>query len=283
MVFPSAMWILLAVSLIMCCMGFYRFVWFMSVGYGLSAAGIGAALLIMALVKGNISVIFALECVIMVIYGIRLGGFIFFRELKNASYREKLRQVGGETKVPVFVACVMWIVLGALYIMQSAGPVYRLLNGETANPGVLCWTGTVVAAVGCALEGIADRQKSEQKKTAPDMPATKGLYSLCRCPNYFGEMLFWLGIFASGISTYQGWQWVIAILGLVAIEYIMVSGAKRVETRHIKNYGAKPEYNKYADSVPLLIPFVPIYHMTSPEIIAAEEAKKAAKKAAKGK
>ena len=41
-VFPPQIWILYLVSLACCCIGFFRFVWFMSVGYGLSTAGIGA-------------------------------------------------------------------------------------------------------------------------------------------------------------------------------------------------------------------------------------------------
>ena len=36
--FPNGYWILLVVSLALCSIGFYRFVWFMSVGYGFSAA-----------------------------------------------------------------------------------------------------------------------------------------------------------------------------------------------------------------------------------------------------
>ena len=75
-----------------------------------------------------------------------------------------------------------------------------------------------------------------------------------------------------------GVQWIVAVFGYIVIFGIMVSGAKRLETRHIKNYGSKPEYNAYADTTPILIPFLPIYHVTTPEKIKAEEAKKAAKK-----
>ena len=55
MVFPAYIWIVFAVSLVFCCMGFYSFVWFMSVGYGMSSAAIGAAMIILALTKGPVS------------------------------------------------------------------------------------------------------------------------------------------------------------------------------------------------------------------------------------
>ena len=272
MVFPAEMWIFLAVSLALCAIGFARFVWFMSVGYGLSAAGLGLTALIIGLVNGRCTPVYAILCCVTVIYGIRLGGFLLVRELKNASYREKLAQVGGEVKVPVFVSAVMGVVLGVLYVCQSAGLIYRVLNGAPDNAWL--YIGTVIAATGMLLEALADQQKSAQKKTAPGLPAMQGLYRLCRCPNYFGEMTFWTGLVISGIGALQGWQWLIAAIGWVCIIFIMLSGAKRVEGRHIRNYGKLPEYQKYADSVPLLIPFVPLYHMTTPEKVAQEDAAK---------
>ena len=127
--FPNGILIVFIVSLVMCCMGFKKFVWFMSVGYGLSAAGIGAALLVMSLVRGQYSLIYLVQCVLFVVYGIRLGGFLLIRELKNDKYKAKLAEAGGEAKVPVFVAAVMWIFMGALYVAQASPAFYRLANG----------------------------------------------------------------------------------------------------------------------------------------------------------
>lgn len=283
MIFPNGMWIIALVSFLLCSIGFYRFVWFMSVGYGFSVAGIGLTLLIMSLVRGQFNPVYALLCIVMIVYGIRLGGFLFIREIKNKAYRAKAAEAGGDVKVPVFVGVFMWIFCGTIYVLQSAGPVYRLLNGDALNLNLFAYIGLVLAIMGVWIESLADKQKGEEKIKNPDMPAMNGLYKLCRCPNYFGEMLFWTGIIVSGIGTLKGAQWIIALLGYAEIMIVMISGAKRVETRHIKHYGEKKEYQEYADSVPLIFPFVPLCHMTSPEKIAAEDAKKAAKKAKKNK
>lgn len=270
--------ILFVVSLLFCCIGFKRFVWFMSVGYGLSAAGIGAALLVMALVKGQVSAIYLVSCALLVVYGVRLGGFLLVRELKNKSYQKKMNEIGMNAKTPIFVSAFMWLFCGFLYICQTAPACYRLMNGFAAQPNIWAYIGAVVSAVGIVLEATADKQKSAQKEKNPGMPAMEGLFRLCRCPNYFGEILFWTGVFLSGIGAVKGAQWIVAVFGYIVIFGIMLSGAKRLETRHIKNYGSKPEYNAYADKTPILIPFLPIYHVTTPEKIKAEEAKKAAKK-----
>lgn len=273
--FPDGYWILLAVSLALCSIGFYRFVWFMSVGYGFSVAGLGVAMFVMSLVRGQFSLPFTILCALCVIYGLRLGLFLFLREVKNATYREKIKEVGGDTKVPVFVAVCMWLVCGALYVLQSSGAVYRLLNNSGMNAALII--GIVISAAGIVIESLADKQKGDAKEKNPHMPAMHGLYKMCRCPNYFGEILFWTGLLVSGIGAISGRQWIPAIVGYVGIVFVMLSGAKRVETRHIKHYGKSAEYNAYADKTPLLFPLIPIYHVTNAEKIAAEEAAKKAK------
>lgn len=273
--FPDGYWILLAVSLALCSIGFYRFVWFMSVGYGFSVAGLGVAMFVMSLVRGQFSLPFTILCALCVIYGLRLGLFLFLREVKNATYREKMKEVGGDTKVPVFVAVCMWLVCGALYVLQSSGAVYRLLNNSGMNAALII--GIVISAAGIVIESLADKQKGDAKEKNPHMPAMHGLYKMCRCPNYFGEILFWTGLLVSGIGAISGRQWIPAIVGYVGIVFVMLSGAKRVETRHIKHYGKSAEYNAYADKTPLLFPLIPIYHVTNAEKIAAEEAAKKAK------
>ena len=41
----------------------------------------------------------------------------------------------------------------------------------------------------------------------------------------------------------------------------MFSGAKRLEIRQNKNYGDKEEYRNYVKRTPILIPFIPLYHL----------------------
>lgn len=261
MVFPVLFWILVAVSAVLCGIGFYRFVWFMSVGYGLAIAGCGVTLLIAALIGGQFSIPYLLMCVLMVVYGCRLGLFLLIRETKNAAYRKTL-DAQTSKPVPMFVKVCMWAMMALLYPAQVSPALYRLVNGGlTLGGDVLTWVGAVIMLCGVVMEAVADKQKSAAKKANPHMVAMDGLFKLCRCPNYFGEILFWTGMFVSGLNALQGWQWVIAVIGYVAIVYIMFSGAKRLEKRQNKNYGDQKAYRDYADKTPILIPFLPIYHL----------------------
>ena len=270
--FPKELWIFLVVSLACCSIGFKRFIWFMTVGYGLSSAGIGLTMVIMSLVNHNFNVLFLIQALLFVIYGIRLGGFLLIREMRNENYRKKLSEAGGDVQPPVFVAIMMWLVMGVLYVCQSIAPIYRLLNNERNNLALVI--GIMISLVGIVIETLADRQKSADKLKNPNMPSMDKLYKICRCPNYFGEILFWTGSLVSGIGAVYGKQWMFVLIGYVLILMIMFSGAKRVEIRHIKNYGNMQEYNDYADHTPLIIPLIPLYHMTSKEKIVKLEEKK---------
>ncbi|MCQ2428390.1 MAG: DUF1295 domain-containing protein [Clostridia bacterium] len=265
MVFTPLFWILVAVSAVLCCIGFYKFVWFMSVGYGLAVAGCGATMLISSLVSGQISIPYIIICILFIVYGCRLGLFLLLRELKNAAYRKKL-DAQTSKPVPFFVKAAMWAMMAFLYPAQVSPVLFRQVNGGMTLAGDVCaWIGAVIMLIGVVIEAVADRQKSAQKKKNPHMAATKGLFRLCRCPNYFGEILVWTGCFVSGITAVKGPQWIMAVIGYVLIVYIMFSGAKRLEKRQNKNYGDNPEYIEYSSKTPILIPFIPVYHLVKKE------------------
>lgn len=254
--------VLLIVALLISSIGFKKFVWFLSVGYGLSAAGLGLALLIYSLfVVKQYSFIYIVFCLLLLVYGIRLGGFLLLRELKNEKYQKKMDSIGANVKTPIFVSIVVWLLCGALYVCQAGSLEYILFNGLAEKPAVSVYIGAFISLIGIILEAVADKQKSAQKDKNPNMPATEGLFKLCRCPNYFGEILFWTGIFVASFGAVSGAQWIVVIIGYIGIVGVMFSGAKRLETRHIKNYGSMPEYHEYADKTPILIPFIPWYHI----------------------
>ena len=255
--------ILAIVCAVLCAVGFYKFVYFLSIGYGCAVAGGGIAVFIMALVVGTEAPLWVLlvQAALFLAYGIRLSGFLLVREIKNAAYRKTLKEAtGNEKKMPFFVLFTIWVCVAILYTAQVSPMLFRVTNNTTGV--ILPVIGFAVSVFGLILESVADNQKSAQKKENPDMVATKGLYKMCRCPNYLGEIIFWTGVFVSGINTYSTvGQWITAIIAYICIVFIMFNGAQRLEKRQMARYGDNKEYNDYANKTPIIIPLLPIYHL----------------------
>ncbi len=259
--------IILAVCAVLCTVGFYKFVYFLSIGYGFAVAGGGIAVFVMALVNPTATPLWivAVQMLLFVAYGVRLSGFLLVRELKNVSFKKTdvakdTLAKNNEKKMPIFVLATIWVSVAVLYTAQVSPMLFRYSNASTDVLWVV--VGFAISVFGLVLEAIADNQKSAQKKERPDMVATRGLYKICRCPNYLGEIIFWTGIFVSGITTYATvGQWITAILAYVCIVFIMFNGAQRLEKRQMARYGDNEEYNSYANKTPIIIPLLPIYHL----------------------
>lgn len=259
--------ILLAVCAVMCAVGFYKFVYFLSIGYGFAIAGGGIAIFIMYLVNPSVTPVWLvlIQMVLFIAYGARLSGFLLVRELKNISFKKTdvakdTLAKNNEKKMPVFVLATIWICVSVLYVAQVSPMLFRYVNASTDV--IVPVIGVAISVFGLVLESIADNQKSAQKKVRPEMVATEGLYKIVRCPNYLGEIIFWTGIFISGVTTYATvGQWITAILAYICIVYIMFNGAQRLEKRQMARYGDNEEYNTYANKTPIIIPLLPIYHL----------------------
>ena len=249
----NVLWLFIA-ALLISSIGFKKYVWFISLGYGFSIAGEG--LLMLFLFRQQLTPGTLAQCLIFLVYGCRLSGYLAYREFRVASYG---RNMTGEIKedVPFGVKTAIWVTCALLYVLQVLAVFYRLQNGN----GTDGWTraGIAVMLCGILLESAADLQKNRAKKKDPGRFVDTGLYRLVRCPNYFGELLFWTGVLLSGIGAVRGLQWVPVLLGYAGIVFVMFSGARRLELRQNRNYGQDPQYQAYVKSVPILIPFVPLY------------------------
>lgn len=263
----SLLAVLFLVSAVLCAAGFYKFVYFLSIGYGFAIAGGGVTILIMYLMNPSQTPLWIVLCqaILFAAYGARLSGFLLAREMRDASFKkseaakESLTK-NSDSRMPVFVLAAIWICVSALYAAQVSPMLFRYKNG--ASDTIIPLIGFVISIAGLVLESMADMQKSAQKKARPDMVAREGLYRIVRCPNYFGEITFWTGILVSGLTAYRGaGQWIMAIAAYICIVYIMFNGAQRLEKRQMKRYAGNAEYEAYADKTPIIIPFLPIYHL----------------------
>lgn len=249
--------VLLAVALVASACGFKRYVWFISIGYGVAVAAIGVALLAMFGARSGVAEV--LQALLLVAYGCRLAGYLAYRELRSRSYNQKMKgEVKGNDSVTLGARLAIWGAAALLYACQTSPVLFRM--AAHARTDVLLVVGLAVSAFGLAFETTADVQKNAAKRRNPRRFMDTGLFRIVRCPNYLGEMLFWTGVFVSGVGVYAGIaQWAAALVGYLGIVYVMFGGARRLEIRQNRSYGKDPAYQRYVRTTPIMLPFVPLY------------------------
>lgn len=255
--FPQYFWILFAVAALISSIGFYKFVYFISLGYGFSITGLG--LIMIFLYRDSITLLGVLQCALLIFYGCRLGGYLLKRELKSASYRNTMKnEIKSGDDMKLMAKLSIWITCALLYVLQVSPIFYRL--SSLAKDDFLSYIGLAVMAFGITIESIADYQKSKAKEKNPKRFCDEGLFKVVRCPNYLGEVIFWTGVLLTGAASLQGiMQWICAMTGYLAIVYIMFGGARRLELRQNKNYGNDIEYQEYVRKTPILLPLIPLH------------------------
>ena len=177
--------ILLALALIASSCGFRKYVWFISIGYGAAIALIGVGLL--AIFGGSLTVGTALQCVLLVVYGCRLAGYLIYRDVKTAYNRRMKGEVKSDEGVSVVAKVGIWVSASLLYVLQTSPILFRL-EGDRGTD-VLCIVGLLISAAGLVLETTADLQKNRAKKANPRRFVDTGLFRLVRCPNWRDGLL----------------------------------------------------------------------------------------------
>jgi steroid 5-alpha reductase family enzyme len=259
---PSATLLFLGLCLAVSAIGFKKYAYFISIGYGYSVAAMAIASC--ALGGSTAGLLTWLEAALVAAYGLRLGTFLVIREGKS-SYRASQADDDRPARVGLGLKLAIWVTVAVLYVIMFMPLLARFAAeaaGATDALPALSSAGVAATALGLALEAIADAQKSAAKKKAPSRFCGSGLYRLTRCPNYFGEILVWTGLFASGAALLGSWlAWLLAAAGYACIVLIMIGSARRLEIKQDERYGADPGYRAYAKRVPILLPFLPVYSL----------------------
>ena len=93
MVASLTFWLLFAAAMLISSIGFYKYVYFISLGYGFSIAGLGVLMLI--LFRESLSIGTIIACALFFIYGIRL-----FAVKKSVEYGKHLSNIKSCTGNP---------------------------------------------------------------------------------------------------------------------------------------------------------------------------------------
>ncbi|NWG34502.1 MAG: DUF1295 domain-containing protein [Chloroflexi bacterium] len=189
---------------------------------------------------------------LVIVWAVRLGTFLFHR-IRKAGRDDRFDEIK-----PSFIRFLnAWTLQGLWVTFTASAALIPITSSSRRELDAFAVVGLLVWVFGFAFEVIADHQKSRFNTD----PANKGkfirtgLWAKSRHPNYFGEIVLWLGVAIIAIPVLQGWQW-IAMLSPVFVAALLtrLSGIPMLEAKADQKWGGQPDYEEYKRRTPVLIP-----------------------------
>ena len=191
-----------------------------------------------------------LLAMIIIIWALRLGSFLFMRILKDKEDRRF-----NEWKFSFALFLRTWTLQGMWIFLTSIAAITAISTRKIVAPDVLLFAGGFLWLFGFLFETISDFQKRKFKSKNKDGFITSGLWSVSRHPNYFGEIVLWVGVAIIAYPTLYGWQYVSLISPLfVYLLLTRVSGVTLLEEHAEKKWGKDKKYISYKENTPELFP-----------------------------
>lgn len=189
---------------------------------------------------------------LVVVWAARLGSFLYQR-IHKAGKDDRFDELK-----PSFIRFLnVWTIQGLWVTFTAAAAWVAITSATRVGLDVFALAGFLVWVFGFGFEVTADNQKTRFNAD----PANKGkfirsgLWAKSRHPNYFGEIVLWLGVAIIAIPALQGWQWVAMISpAFVALLLIRISGIPLLEAKADKKWGGQADYEEYKKNTPSLIP-----------------------------
>jgi steroid 5-alpha reductase family enzyme len=190
----------------------------------------------------------------VLLWGLRLSAHITWRNWghgEDARYTA-MREDRSDFAFAVRSLFTIFWLQGAL-VGVIALPMFASVRGGEPL-WALVWLGWAVWLFGFLYESIGDWQLARFKADPAHRGQVmdRGLWRYSRHPNYFGEIVLWLGYGLIGLA-FGGW-WALPSVALMIFLILRVSGVTLLD-RHMSE--SRPGYREYAARTNALIPGPP--------------------------
>ncbi len=193
--------------------------------------------------------------VLVVVWAARLGTYLV-RRIRKAGRDDRFEAI--KRSFVRFLAA--WTLQGLWVSLTLAAALAAITTTARAPIDGVVFAGVAIWAAGFAIEAVADWQKSRFRAD----PANRGrfirdgLWAWSRHPNYFGEIVLWVGVAIVALPVLQGWQYVTLVSPLfVALLLTRVSGVPLLERKADATWGGQADYEAYKARTPVLVPRPP--------------------------
>lgn len=211
-----------------------------------------ATVTLAALLHPDLSPRGLLVCILVAVWAARLGSFLYLR-IRRAGKDRRFDDI----KPYFFRFLFTWTLAGAWVFLTVAAGLVAATSANSIAPDIFMYLGVMLWLLGFAIEVVADIQKTQFRANPANAEKfiTSGMWSRSRHPNYFGEIMLWLGIAVIALPVLAGWQWLTLLSPLFVILLLTrVSGIPMLEKGARERWGSDPAYQQYLEKTPVLIP-----------------------------
>ena len=223
--------------------------------YDLTGSLTYAAIILLALWAGEGHSRALLLGLLVLVWCARLGSFLF-RRVRRDGKDGRFDDIKPDWRRFL----VAWTLQGLWVFITLLAALIAMTDGSPAELDAWAIAGAAIWLCGFGIEAVADAQKSAFKADPQNQGQfiQSGLWAWSRHPNYFGEILLWVGVCIIAIPSFGGWQW----LGLVSPLFVtwlitQVSGIPMLEERADAKWGGQAEYEQYKARTPVLLMRLP--------------------------
>lgn len=142
----------------------------------------------------------------------------------------------------------------AIIVFAIGLPLYPALADHKSELGVFDLLAFALCLTAILIETIADEQLRLFKKRIKDPQEfmRNGLWQYSRHPNYFGEWLFWVGIYLMGLIANPRYWW--TGIGMLVLLAMFLFASIPLMDKHM--VAKRPEYADHSKKVPAFFPFI---------------------------
>lgn len=192
--------------------------------------------------------------ILIVLWGLRLSIHIYLRNRgKKEDFRYKAwRDAWGSS---FYIRSYLQVyLLQGLILLIIISPVINAAYWPVLKWSFYTWAGIVCWLIGFYFQAVGDYQLKifTSNSTSKEEIMQSGLWKYSRHPNYFGEIMMWLGIFIITIPVPNSFFFVISP-ALITFLLVFVSGIPLLE----KKYASHPGFFAYKKKTSKLIPWFP--------------------------
>ena len=188
----------------------------------------------------------------VVLWAVRLGTFLF-RRIRRAGKDDRFADIK-----PSFIRFLNAWTIQALWVTFTVGAaLVGITSASRKELDAFALTGVLVWLLGFGIEVLADMQKTRFSADPENQGRfiQSGLWARSRHPNYFGEIMLWIGVVVVALPVLRGWQWVTLVSpAFVTLLLTRVSGVPLLEKRADEKWGGQADYETYKRTTPVLIP-----------------------------